>query len=142
MLRKCRKSFENEASAEGCKTILRVAHMWQCDEIRELVFRKLDRLPISVVERVVLTTRSPQYDASAELREKGLAQLSARSDPLTVNEGRQLGIELTVQVAERRESIIKIDRMWRDLTTGHAPANYVGIPGYWGSPWMFRNGGR
>lgn len=50
--------------------------MWQCDEIRELVFRKLDRLPISVVERVFLTT---QYNASAELREKGLAQLSARS---------------------------------------------------------------
>lgn len=78
--------------------------MWQCDEIRELVFRKLDCLPISLVERAVLTTL---YDASAEVREKALAQLSARSQPLTIDEGRQLGIELTLQVAELRERIIK-----------------------------------
>lgn len=77
--------------------------MWQCDEIREIMLRKLDRLSISLVERVVLTTR---YDASAKLRERELAQLSARSQPLTIDDSRQLGIELTVQVTELRERII------------------------------------
>lgn len=92
LLKVCRKSFENKTSAERWKTF-RLAHMSQCDAIRERAFHRIDCLPISLVGRAVLTTL---HDASAELLEKALVQLSARSQPLPIDQGRQLAIERTL----------------------------------------------
>lgn len=63
-LRMYRSYSKNGASAEAWKAILRLAHLWKCDEIRELAFSELDHLLISPLERVVLTT---QYDANVRV---------------------------------------------------------------------------
>lgn len=99
-----RKYSVYEASIEEWTSILRLAHLWQCDEVRDLVFRELDKLDVPHVERVLLTTR---YDARAEWREKAIEDLAGRQESLSLDDGKQLGIELTVRVAELREQRIR-----------------------------------
>lgn len=93
-----------EASIEEWASILRLADVWQCDKIRDLAFRELDKLDVPHVERVLLTT---QYDARAEWLEKALENLAGRPEPLSLDEGKLLGVELTVRVAALREQQIR-----------------------------------
>lgn len=102
MIRLIRKYSIYEANVETWTSILRLSHIWQCDEIRDLAFRELDRLVIPPVQRVLLTTR---YDARSEWREKALADLGARPEALSIEDGRQLGLDLSIRVAELRERI-------------------------------------
>lgn len=98
-----RKYSEFKAPVETWKHILRVAHLFQCDNIRNFAFKELDKLYVPAVERVVLTMK---FDAETEWKEKALAELGARWGPLTVDEAIQLGLETTVRVAALRERIL------------------------------------
>lgn len=119
-----RKYSVYEASIEEWASILRLAHIWQCDEIRDLAFRELDKLDVPHVERVLLTTR---YDAHAEWREKALEDLSKRPKQLSLDEGKLLGIELTVHVAQLREQQIR-ERIRRIATEAYSYGEPVRAP--------------
>lgn len=94
-----RKYSVYEASIEEWKSILGLAHLWQCDEVRDLVFRELYELDVPHVERVLLATR---FEARERWRVDALEALAWRRQPLSRKERKLLGKELTVRIAEMR----------------------------------------
>lgn len=80
--------------------VLRLAHMWQCDNVRELAFRELEKLNLPPLERVIV---GRDYDAPPGWMERAKEALADRREFLTEEEGRSLGSTLTIAVMKLRE---------------------------------------
>lgn len=89
-----------EADTEDWESILHLAHRWAFPEVKNLAIRELEKKDLPDVKRIKLyhdnhvdrTFLIPRYAALCE-----------RSAPLTLAEGRDLGIETTLMIARGRE---------------------------------------
>ena len=80
-----------------------LAHRWDFPEVRALAFRTLSEqknLRVPPVTRLVLADK---YDAPAHWRAQAILELGSRKEPLTEEEGEQLGLATVIQVAKVRE---------------------------------------
>lgn len=102
-------------------SILLLAHRWDFPFIRTLAFRELERPdnpnpnPVPPAARLVL---GEKYDAPGAWRARALTELALRRDPLSREEGRELGVELVVQVSGLRERVARGGRGGRDRISG------------------------
>ena len=78
-------------------TILRLAHQWLCDGIRNLVFRELNKVPVHPVTHVALVN---EYDAPPEWREKAYFKLGRSKVRLTEEDIERLGLDTVLRVAQ------------------------------------------
>lgn len=107
----------DDATVEVWTSILSLAHRWDFPEVRALAFRTLSEqknLHVPPVTRLVLADK---YDAPAHWRAQAISELGARKEPLTEEEGEQLGMATVIQVAKVREYFVgRIGWTGRDRT--------------------------
>ncbi|ETW76132.1 hypothetical protein HETIRDRAFT_329914 [Heterobasidion irregulare TC 32-1] len=88
------------ASIEEWESILRLAHLWQFHKVKALAVRHLENIPMDAVQRVVLYVKN---DVDESLLIPPYAELTIRESPISLQEGRQLGIVTALRLAQARE---------------------------------------
>ncbi|KZV85853.1 hypothetical protein EXIGLDRAFT_725480 [Exidia glandulosa HHB12029] len=86
------------ASLDEWTSVLSLASMWECENIRALAIREMEGL-CGPVQKISLARR---FDISAWLL-PAYAALTTRAAPLCVEEGEMLGVETTIRLAQARE---------------------------------------
>ena len=89
------------ASVEEWTSILRLAHQWDFIEVKELAVRELQALSIAPLEKIVLYQK---YAVKKDLLQPAFIALAIRDEPITLDEGRELGLETALRLAEARET--------------------------------------
>jgi len=82
-------------------SVLKLATMWEFDEIRKLAIRKMSALDIDTVEKVVIAR---DYQVG-EWLVPTINTLAQREQPLGVQDVNRLGWDYVLKVAEVRESL-------------------------------------
>jgi len=80
--------------------LLALAQRWAFKEVEQLCIRELEKSPIPPVEKIRIYQAS-HLDRS--LLAESFARLTIRPEPLNLEEGRMLGLETTIQIAQARE---------------------------------------
>ncbi|TFY83636.1 hypothetical protein EWM64_g376 [Hericium alpestre] len=88
------------ANVEEWTSILKLAHQWQFAEIKSLAVRSLEGLEINAVRKIVIYH---SYEIDRNLLLPSYTALTTREDPITITEGRELGLETSLQLARARE---------------------------------------
>ncbi|KAG8963763.1 hypothetical protein FRC03_002588 [Tulasnella sp. 419] len=103
------KQAQPSLDGESWKAVLRLATKWGCPELRDYAMRSIERLKLKPVEMIVL---SRHCKVDKWLRPACL-ELCIRSEPLTVEEGKLLGIELAMKLVQIREKYLPWTRCSR-----------------------------
>ncbi|EJD08155.1 uncharacterized protein FOMMEDRAFT_74122 [Fomitiporia mediterranea MF3/22] len=96
--------YSYEASVNKWSSILRLAHTWKFPKVKELAVREMDKLEISPVDKAVMA-REFEVDPKRRWLETAYAELGAREQPITKEEGTRLGLDVVLHLAEVRERI-------------------------------------
>ena len=88
------------ASIEEWESILRLAHRWQFHKVKAFAVRHLENIPMDAVQRVVLYVDN---GVDRSLLIPPYAELTIRESPISLQEGRQLGIVTALRLAQARE---------------------------------------
>ncbi|KAI0071178.1 hypothetical protein K474DRAFT_1607332 [Panus rudis PR-1116 ss-1] len=89
-----------DADVDDWSAILKLAYDWRFAEIKKLCCRELEKVPIEPVKKISLYQA---YDLDRRLLMPSYSALTMREEPLSVAEGRQLGLETALLIATARE---------------------------------------
>lgn len=89
-----------DADVPQWSAILKLAYDWRFSEVKKLCCRELEKFEIEPVLKIELYQR---YDIDKKLLIPSYAALTVRAEPLSVREGRQLGLETALLLATARE---------------------------------------
>ncbi|EIM80557.1 uncharacterized protein STEHIDRAFT_104838 [Stereum hirsutum FP-91666 SS1] len=81
-------------------SILKLAHQWSFPEIKALAVRELERLTIDAVSKIVIYH---SYAIDRSLLIQSYMTLCTREDPISLDEGKALGLETSLMLARARE---------------------------------------
>jgi hypothetical protein len=81
---------------------LDLAHRWKFEQVKHLVIRELEKMDMSPIDRINLYHR---YDVDKNILLPRYTSICVREDHLSVGEGRQLGIETALNLAQIRERV-------------------------------------
>jgi hypothetical protein len=109
-----------DANIEEWTSILKLAHQWDFKEVKELAIRGLESLQIPALQKVILYH---EYKVDRNLLQAAYTALTVRDDPITLEEGRDLGLETVLQLARARETA----RAPRRAGNPRAPINLAGV---------------
>lgn len=88
-------------SIEEWASILKLADKWKFTEVKALAVRGIDDIPmISALEKIVLYQT---YNVDQSHLRSAYTALTVREEPITIDEGRQIGLETALQIARARE---------------------------------------
>ncbi|KAJ7146028.1 hypothetical protein C8R44DRAFT_863846 [Mycena epipterygia] len=93
-----------DASVSDWTCILHLGHDWQFAEVEKLAVRELEKMPMSIVERIALYQL---HHVSEELLIPHYAALCSRGSPLDLEESAQLGMPTTVLINQTMYSVYK-----------------------------------
>ncbi|KAH8103513.1 hypothetical protein BXZ70DRAFT_889047, partial [Cristinia sonorae] len=102
------------AGIDDWSAILKLAFEWKFTEVKALALRELERFQIDPVQKIDLYQR---YEVDRKLLIPSFALLTFRPEPLNLQEGRRLGLETALLLAEAREYA----RGKRTTSGGHTP---------------------
>jgi hypothetical protein len=88
-------------------SILDLSTRWKFKDIRELAIKELGKFDLDPVEKIELMLK---YKIKRQWAYTSFVALCARPHALDVIEGRQLGIEMTINIAFAREKLEKWGR--------------------------------
>lgn len=95
-----RKYSLYDADVDEWTSILKLAHLWQFTEVQTLALRELERLDIAPLKKIIMYH---SYGVNRDLLQQAYLALTVRPDPITIEEGRELGLETALQIARARE---------------------------------------
>ncbi|THH20257.1 hypothetical protein EW146_g1064, partial [Bondarzewia mesenterica] len=81
-------------------SILKLAHTWQFPEVKALAVRELELLTIPPITKIVIYHN---YEIDRTLLIASYTALTTRDEPISLDEGKELGIETALQLAKARE---------------------------------------
>lgn len=90
------------SSVEEWTSVLHLATRWDFDDIRTLAIKELQALPMTSVDKIVLSQR---FNINTPWASAGFTALCQRPQPLTLDEARRLGIESSTRIAQKRERL-------------------------------------
>ena len=96
----CRKYSLYDASVEEWTSILKLAHQWEFIEVKALAVRELENLQMPPLQKIVLYQK---YEINRSLLKPALTALTIRDEAVTIEEGREIGLETALDVARARE---------------------------------------
>ncbi len=96
----CRKYSLYDASVEEWTSVLKLAHQWDFSEVKALAIRELENLPIPPLPKIVLYQK---YAIERKLLKNALTALTIRDESVTIEEGREIGLETALDLAKARE---------------------------------------
>lgn len=85
-----------EANIDKWESILRFAVGWGFAEVKALAIRHLERMEVPDIQRIILYTK---YGVERSLLEPVLLALVKREEPLSIDEGVELGLNLPLKMA-------------------------------------------
>jgi hypothetical protein len=91
-----------DKSIEEWTSILELSNAWSFVEVKNLAVRELEKLDIEPIERVFIYHR---YNIDRAYLITSYAIICTRPEPLNLQEGRRVGLETALKVAEARERI-------------------------------------
>ena len=100
LLTACSKHSLYDAPFEDWVAILNLAFDWRFAEVKNVCIRELERIAIDPVDKIELYQR---YELDRRLLIPSLQQLCMRPEPLSLREGRQIGLETSLLIANARE---------------------------------------
>ncbi|KAF9445063.1 hypothetical protein P691DRAFT_676409 [Macrolepiota fuliginosa MF-IS2] len=100
--------------------ILTLAHRWSFPEVKALAIRELEKQPMPDIDRVVVYQDN---EVDRNLLIPRYAALCERDEPITPAEGRRMGIETALTIAQLRE----VSRRPPIDCRSPAPANFHGL---------------
>ncbi|KAH9067765.1 hypothetical protein EDB87DRAFT_37252 [Lactarius vividus] len=91
-----------DADVDTWTSILKLAHRWEFIEVKALAVRRLERLKdaIAPLQKIVLYQ---MYDVDRNLLQTAYTALTVRDGHITINEGRELGLQTALLLAQARE---------------------------------------
>jgi len=89
-----------DASVEEWTSILKLAHQWNFVEVKALAIRELENLRIPPLQKIVLYQK---YAVDRNLLRPSLTALTIRDEPITIDEGREMTLETSLELAKARE---------------------------------------
>ena len=89
-------------------TILGLATRWEFNDVRELSINRLGEMEFDAVDKLAVMIK---YDIDRQWGYNAIVELCSRTTPLTVDEGRLLGIEMSITISRVREKLEKWGRM-------------------------------
>jgi len=89
-----------EADVEEWISILKLAHQWEFIEVKALALRELEELEIPALQKIITYHT---HDIDRNLLQKAYTDLTIRDGPITIEEGRLLGLETALLLARARE---------------------------------------
>ncbi|KAI0827713.1 hypothetical protein BC628DRAFT_1418325 [Trametes gibbosa] len=89
-----------DAALDDWIVILKLASSWRFEEVKQLCTRELEKFDLPPVQKIELYQT---YDLERDLLVPSLQALCARQEPLTLEEGRAIGLETTLLLAAARE---------------------------------------
>lgn len=113
-----------DTSIEEWTSILKLAHTWNFIEVKELAIRGLESLQIPALQKVVLYQT---YDVDRNRLQTAYTALTVRDEPLTIEEGRELGLETSLQLARAREVARAPVFGGRGVGNPRSPVNLAGV---------------
>jgi hypothetical protein len=88
-------------SIEEWASILKLADKWNFIEVKALAIRGIDDIPmLSALQKIVLYQT---YDVDRRHLQSAYTALAVREEAITIDEGRQIGLETALQIARARE---------------------------------------
>ena len=115
-----RKYSIYDASIEEWTSILKLAHLWDFIEVKELAVRGLEGLQIPALQKIALYQT---YGVDRNLLQAAFMALTVRDEPLEFEEAKELGLETFVQIALARETA----RTPRRVGNPRSPVNIAGV---------------
>lgn len=114
-----------DATIDEWTSILKLAHTWGFIEVKELAIRGVESLQsqVSAFQKIVLYQT---YEVDRNCLQAAYTALTVRDDPITIDEGRELGIETVVQLARAREMARAPILSGRRVGNPRFPVNLVG----------------
>jgi hypothetical protein len=96
-----RKYSLYDATIEEWTSILKLAHQWDFIEVKALAIRELENLRIPALQKIVIYQT---YGVDRKYLQAAFTALAVRDEPISVEEGRELGLETALQLARAREA--------------------------------------
>ncbi|KAI9465149.1 hypothetical protein BJY52DRAFT_666785 [Lactarius psammicola] len=114
-----------DASIEEWTSILRLAHIWDFTEVKELAIRGLEGHQIPALQKIVLYQT---YKVDRNRLQTAYTALTVRDEPITIEEGRELGLETALQLARAREvARAPVFGGGRRVGNPRSPVNLAGV---------------
>lgn len=89
LTRFCSKYSIYKAGVDDWSAILKLSHEWRFGEVKSLACRELERFEIEPVQKIDLYQR---YEIDRKLLIPSYSKLTFRLEPLSLKEGRKLGL--------------------------------------------------
>jgi hypothetical protein len=118
-----RKYSLYDATAEEWTSIVKLAHQWDFTAIKALAVRELERLVIPPLRKIAIYHR---YLIDRTLLRAAYAAFATRVEPITIEDGQELGLETALQLARARELARAPASDGRRIKDAHAPVNVTG----------------
>jgi hypothetical protein len=101
MLTHCSRKYSlYDANVDEWTSILKLAYLWEFNEVKTLALRELERLEIPPLQKIIMYH---SYAVDRNLLQEAYIALTIRPGPITIEEGRELGLETALQFARARE---------------------------------------
>jgi hypothetical protein len=97
-----RKYSLYDATVEEWTSILKLAHNWDFLGVKELALRELEQLVIPPLQKIVIYH---SYAIDRRLLHAAYTAFAIRDEPITIEEGQELGLETAIQLARAREFV-------------------------------------
>jgi len=89
-----------EGSVEEWSSILKLAHQWEFVEVKVFALRELERHEIPALQKIILYHT---HDVNRNLLQAAYVAMTVRDEPISIEEGRILGLETALLFARARE---------------------------------------
>ena len=123
MLNNFRKYSLYRATVEEWTSILKLAHQWDFLGVKELAVRELEQLKIPALQKIVIYH---SYALDRRLLQAAYTVFATRDESITIEEGRELGLETSLQLARARERVRAPASGGKIIKDAHSPVNVAG----------------
>ena len=118
-----RKYSLYQANVEEWTSILKLAHQWNFVAVKELALRELEQLEIPPLRKIAIYQA---YEIDRRLLQAAYTALTVRDGPITIEEGKELGLETVIQLARARELVRAPVTGGKKTKDAHSPVNVAG----------------
>ena len=119
-----RKYSLYDMNIEEWTYILKLAQQWNFSEVKALALRGLESIRIPDIQKIVIYQT---YNVDRSRLQDAYTALTVRDEAITIDEGREVGLETALQIAQAREIARASVFSGRQAGNPRSPANFAGL---------------
>ncbi|KAF8483648.1 hypothetical protein DFH94DRAFT_319337 [Russula ochroleuca] len=112
-----------DATVEEWTSILKLAHQWDFVGVKSLAIRELEQIKIHPLQKISIYH---SYGIDRCLLQAAYTAFAIRDEPITIEEGQELGLETVVQLARARELVRAPATGGKSIKDARSPVNIAG----------------